>query len=242
MTSVFARLCIIAAATVFGAVGLSPPALAQPEGLGAPPKGWTAADQSEMKAVLDQGVVPMMNELNAAVSLAASDAPKACAQAKAAGLKVDEIEQRVNALYDRLKSEGKDVSRLAELKGKVQEMKSGVPDAVKSICQGNLKPDDSDPQVRAAQEKVMFLIKRYTADMAAATDAMSKGDKPLACSKITDGATALGELETYVSGIAATARAQKAPPEALAQVDQFITQVHQWQAETRTTLQGCPAH
>ncbi|MBW8734718.1 MAG: hypothetical protein JF571_10500, partial [Asticcacaulis sp.] len=120
---------------------------------------------------------------------------------------------------------------------KMQEMKARMPGLVDAICSGALN-QSSDPQVRAVQDRVMGLVRRYTNDMTAATNARAGGDQVTACASLKDGLAALDELEAYIKALAKT---YGTTPADAAETQKMLDQIHQWQAQTRQTAQGCPA-
>lgn len=236
MTSVFARLCF-AAAVAFGAVGFSAPAMAQAVPAHAAVPDWSDAEIAELNAIMKDLLVPMMNDLNTAVSLSQSDQPQACAAVKSVSGRVDPVISRLTALYAQLNREGKETGRLLEVIGKMQDLKGRMPNLVQTICSNALN-QETDPQTKAVQDKVMGLVRRYTNDMTAATNARAAGDKTTACISLKDGLAALDELEAYIRDVAKTYGTTSADA---AQVQALIDQIHHWQAETRAATQDCPA-
>ena len=237
MTSIFARLCF-AAALVLGGFGLSSaPVLADTAAAHGTAAEWSEAEIAELNGILRDLLVPMMNELNTAISLSQSDQPHACEAVKSAAGRVEAVNVRLAALYAQLTREGKDTGRLTEIMGKMQDLKTRMPDLVQTICSGQMN-QETDPQVKAVQDKVMGLVRRYSADMTAATNAQAAGDRATACLNLKDGLASLDELEAYIKALAKT---YGTTPADAAQTQKMLDQIHQWQAQTRSVAEGCPA-
>ena len=240
MTSVFARLCFTAA-IVFGAAGLSTPAMAQVpiEKPAATAGDWTEAETAEMRSILQDVMVPMLNELNSAIQLTQTDPAAACTTAKSAAARVDEADRRLRALRARLVAEGRNIGQFDEAMAKVQTLKEKVPEFVSQVCSGALsQPHVDDPASEAAKQKVMGLLHRYMTDMTAATEARTAGDTAKACLSLKDGLAALDELEAYMRDLAKTYAHTPADDEELNRV---YAQIQHWRTQTQEAARDCPA-
>lgn len=241
MTSVFARLCF-AATIVLGATGLSVPAVAQVpiEKPATTAADWTDAEVAELRSILQDVMVPMLNELNSAVQMAETDRPTACQTAKSAAVRIDEADRRLRALRAKLVAEGRDLGRFEEIMAKVQTLKEKAPEFVEKICTGATasQAPAEDPAAQAAQEKVMGLLRRYSTDMTAATDARAAGDTAKACASLKDGLAALDELDAYMHELAKTYAHTPADDEKLRAI---YTQIQTWRTQTLEAARDCPA-
>ncbi len=241
MTSVFARLCF-AAALAFGAAGLSVPAIAQvPIEKPVPAASdWTDAEVAELRAILQDVMVPMLNELNSAVEMSQTDPAGACTTAKSASARVNEADRRLTALRARLVAEGRDLGRFDEIMAKVRTLQDKMPEFVGKICSGTLASSQAqaeDPASKAAEEKVMGLLRRYSTDMTAATDARAAGDTAKACLSLRDGLAALDELDAYMHELAKTYAHTPADDEKLRAI---YAQIQTWRTQTLDAAKDCP--
>jgi chromosome segregation ATPase len=186
-------------------------------------------------------MVPMLNDLNGAVQMLQTDRTGACTAAKSAEARVDEADRRLNALYAKVKAEGRDLGRFDELLAKLRELKTQVPDFAAKVCDGSLataQAQDDDPATKAAEEKVMTLLRRYTNDMTAATDARNAGDTAKACLSLKDGLATLDELDAYMHELAKTYAHTAADDEELRNI---YAQIQTWRTQTLDAAKDCPA-
>ncbi len=241
MTSIFARLCFAAAIT-FGALGLSTPVMAQTHALTGPAgasgvSDWSDAEVAELRSILQDALVPMLNELNGAVQTADTDRPAACTMAKSAAVKFGDADRRLTALYAKVKAEGRDVSRFDQVMVKMQDLRERMPRIVDVVCNGG-PSQTKDPQVQAIRDKVMGLLRRYSDDMTTATNARANGDTAQACTSLHDGLLVLDELEAYMREIGKTYGKTQADE---AEMQKILAQIQQWRTQTRETAKDCPA-
>ena len=237
MTSVFARLCF-AAAIAFGAigVGMSAPAVAQVQ-VQAQAADWSDEEIAELEAILRDALVPMLNDMNAAIQTADTDRPGACTLANSAATRFAEADRRLTALYAKVKSEGRDISRFEPVMAKMQDLRERLPEIVDQICRGDMGHSD-DPKLEAIRVKVMGLLRRYSDDMTAATNANAAGDTVKACLSLKDGLAALDELDAYMHEILKT---YGATPADAAEMQKVFVQIQQWRVQTQAAARDCPA-
>jgi hypothetical protein len=240
MTSVFARLCF-AAAIVFGAIGVSAPVMAETAPTASAGSDWTDAEMAELRSIMQDVMVPMLNDLSSAVQTLQTDRTGACTAAKSAAARLGEADRRLNALYAKVKAEGRDLGRFDELLAKLREMKTQVPDFAAKVCDGSLaaaQAQDNDPAAKAAEDKVMTLLRRYTNDMTAATEARNAGDTAKACLSLKDGLATLDELDAYMHELAKTYAHTAADDEELRNI---YAQIQTWRTQTLEAAKDCPA-
>ncbi len=187
MKSLFGRLCPAAAFVL--ATLLAQPSLAAPQ-------PWSEAETAEAQAI-ENGIISVLKDFNAAMAIADSDPAKACESAKASAQKTDAVIAENQAFLARLKAENKDSRRAEVMAEKLVEVKQRLAESVQSICEGDFK-SSSDPEVKAMQDKVMGLMRRYLADVQAAIEAKSRNDDVTACRNGKDAVAALDELDAYL--------------------------------------------
>ena len=224
MKSVFGRLCF--AAVFVLAVVSGTPSLAAPQ-------PWSEREIAEAQAI-QNGIISVLKDFNAAIAVADSDPAKACEPARASAQKVDTIIAENQALLARLRAEQKDSSKAELMAEKLVEVKQRLAESVQSICEGDFK-SSSDPEVKAMQDKVMVLMRRYLGDVQAAVEAESRNDNVTACRSGRDAVAALDELDAYLVTLI---QKYQADPAGVAEIQKLRDQLKDYRQRSATIVKG----
>ena len=202
----------------------------------APGRPLTDADKAEAQGLLDNYAMPIINDMNVAVSLARTDTPKACDLIHTVEQRAMDLDHRAKALHARLLAEGKTTDGLDQLVKGTGEMIDGTHTTATGICSGAMARS-GDPETDAAIDKLASLTARFTGSINAYNEAEKNNDHIAACSHLRDANAAYRELYAFI--IDARSKIPDGTPDA-AQADALIAKLNTYE-KTLSLLKTCPA-
>ncbi|MBP2159572.1 MULTISPECIES: hypothetical protein [Asticcacaulis] len=229
MKTLFATFCFGLA--VCGGFLATVPSYAESQG-----KEWVAADLREFDDILNRDVLPLFSLMSTTVELSGSDQLKACESAKKTQAQAGVAIKAINVLNERIKAEGKDLSRFAEVNEKITDLKTLMPEMVDGICNGEVASHGYVEDFAELNE-AMTLMGQYSTAISASAEARSAGDKPSACAKLKQAGAA---FSTFKANLAQWKAKPSNDPDAIADLDKLDANFTESWAGASQFLATCP--
>ncbi len=203
----------------------------------APGKPLIKADLAEAQSLYDGYAKPIMTDMDTAVTLGATDTPKACELMKKTELRAVELDTRAKALRDRLISEGKTTEGIDQMVTGAGEMVEGAHHTTHGICSGGVALI-GDPAHDAMVTRMTQVVARLTKATKGYIDAAEQGDQKAYCSNLRDADAAYKELYALLLDVRSKMASGSADAQ---QSDAVIAKLTPLKDQLAGRLSTCPA-
>lgn len=200
-------------------------------------KPWTEADAVEHDGIINTYYLPLVSATNDTIQLATKDPAAACGKAKEAKVRFDAADAAFTTFRKRITAEGKDPALMAELAGRIDDIRPKMPNFVTVMCQKSAFKLD-DPQQQADLDKMMTYVQPYMAAMADASNAMAAGDMVTTCKRFAEARVQARGLDAHLADMKTRYRADAA---LVAQIAGVQAESVKWKARIDELGADCPA-